>query len=217
MHKAVVISSLVIAIISLSVISIIYLSNTNKTLTMMNASNTFSVTSRNNFVTYQDTFYGIKIQYPSYWHELGFDKGGLVAAFVPPPDKNIKKETGIIENLVILVTKLPPSSSLGLKDYTDSQISTYRTKYQNFHLIRFSPETTSGGIPTFQIEYSYTTSNGFPVNILETFAKNGHEVYTLVYNADSPEYPEFESTMERVMDSFSIAQAAKTTPDLTRL
>ncbi len=53
------------------------------------------------FLTYQDPVYGIKIQYPSDWEKIQFDRNFIVG-FV----SSSRRDSGVLANVMIAVTRL---------------------------------------------------------------------------------------------------------------
>ena len=70
------------------------------------------------FRTYQDPIYGIKIQYPSDWEKMQFDRNFIVG-FV----SSSKRDSGLLPNLMIAVLK-SHSPSTSLSDFGNARIST---------------------------------------------------------------------------------------------
>ena len=70
------------------------------------------------FLTYQDPVYGIKIQYPSDWEKIHFDKNFIVG-FVSPSSH----DSGVLENVMISADQLS-SPTISLNSFGNTRIST---------------------------------------------------------------------------------------------
>jgi hypothetical protein len=101
-----------------------------------NDNNNNSATINPTFSTYENPIYGVKIQYPSNWQKMDFDRhygnNSLpIAGFIPPSEN----DSGLLENLMIVVKKLH-SQNTSLKQFVDSMISSYKSSLHNFQLIK---------------------------------------------------------------------------------
>ena len=74
-----------------------------------NDNNNNSATINPTFSTYENPIYGVKIQYPSNWQKMDFDRhygnNSLpIAGFIPPSEN----DSGLLENLMIVVKNTFP-------------------------------------------------------------------------------------------------------------
>src|SRR6185312_16205417 len=68
----------------------------------------YDISTATSFLTYQDPVYGIKIQYPSDWEKIHFDKNFIVG-FISPSSH----DSGVLENVMISADQLSsPTVSL---------------------------------------------------------------------------------------------------------
>ena len=108
--------------------------------------------AQSEFLTYDNSTYGIRILYPSNWLRLddvyNTGKVNFPARFNFPvtflvDDKNSSiGEDKFIENVMIVIEKLPSFNVL-LDDYTAAQINTLKNDEKNFVLIRSNTTTLS--------------------------------------------------------------------------
>ena len=105
---------------------------------------------RTPFLTYHDPVYGIKIQYPSDWEKIQFDKNFIVG-FV----STSRHDSGVLENVMISSIKLS-SSDTSLNNFGNTRISALESQYPDFHLISSSPFITSTGSPLYKIKFTHT-------------------------------------------------------------
>jgi hypothetical protein len=78
----------------------------------------YNISPATSFLTYQDPIYGIKIQYPSDWEKIHFDKNFIVG-FVSPSSH----DSGVLENVMISTDQLS-SPTISLNSFGNTRIST---------------------------------------------------------------------------------------------
>jgi len=147
------------------------------------------------FQTYQDPAYGIKIQYPSNWEKIQFDRNFIVG-FV----SSSKRDSGLLPNLMISVLK-SHSSSPSLIDFGNARISILESQYRDFHLIISGPFTTSSGSPLYKIEYTHTDDN-LPITTTETWSLKGNEAFMLLANVGTSESSTYMPIFQKMINSF---------------
>src|SRR6266516_3047310 len=152
-----------------------------------NNNNNNSATINPTFSTYENPIYGVKIQYPSTWQKMDFDRhygnNSLpIAGFIPPSEN----DSGLLENLMIVVKKLH-SQNTSLKQFVDSMISSYKSSLHNFQLIELNPLTTPALNSAYKIEYTHS-SNMLMLKTMEVWTIDGDTVYMISYNADSSDF-----------------------------
>jgi len=150
------------------------------------------------FFVYENPLYGIKISYPFGWDKLEFGQSntyGLVAGFAIPrevkPPSEINVSDFILENIMLGVKSITsPSSSSSLatlNGFVNEQVSTYKQRLVNFHIIR-SNTTSIDNNPAYQIQY--TDKDGRATfDTLQIWIMSGNKIYTIIFNADLADYP----------------------------
>jgi hypothetical protein len=162
------------------------------------------------FSTYENPTYGIKIQYPSNWQKMDFDRhygnNSLpIAGFIPPSEN----DSGLLENLVIVVKKLH-SQSTSLKQFADSLVSSYKSNLHNFQLIELNPLTTPALNSAYKIEYTHS-SDMLMLKTMEVWTISGDTVYMISYNADSGDFSNYLPVIQKMIDSFATTTATTNT------
>ena len=148
------------------------------------------------FLTYQDPTYGIKIQYPSNWERIQFDRNFIIG-FV----STSKRESGLLPNLMITVLKShTPTTSL--IDFGNTRISTLKSQYRDFHLVRSGAFTTSPGTTLYEIEYMHTEGI-LPITTTEIWSLKGKEAFMLLANVDTSETSIYMPIFQKMINSFS--------------
>jgi len=159
---------------------------------------TTTIIPRNTFLTYENLAYGIKIQYPSYWQRVDLGRN-IIVSFFPPSEH----DSGLLENLVVGVNRLS-SPYVSLNDFAAARISLYRSQFTDFHLINTSQGVTSTGTPIYKTEYTHSDGR-LAIKTMEVWAIKGTEAFMILYNADTPEYPNLIQIIHKMVDSFGTA------------
>jgi PsbP len=154
------------------------------------------------FSTYENPIYGVKIQYPSSWQKMEFDRHysntSLAIAGFSPPSEN---DTGLLENLVIIVHKLH-SQNTPIKQFADSLVSSYKSNLHNFQLIELNPLTTPALNSAYKIEYTHS-SDMLMLKTMEIWTISGGIAYMISYNADSSDFSNYLPIIQKMIDSFA--------------
>jgi hypothetical protein len=155
------------------------------------------------YQTFQDSAYGIKIQYPQEWEKIQFDKNFIVG-FV----SNSRHDTGVLENLMIAASRLS-SPDISLSDFGNTRISALESQYRDFHLLSSGPIVTSKGLPLYKIEYTHTEGI-LPITTTEMWSLNGKEAFMLLANTDTSETPIYMPIFQKMINSFSSSASTTT-------
>ena len=175
------------------------------------SNNNNSVTINPIFSTYENLVYGIKIQYPSNWQKMEFDRhygnNSLPIAGFSPPSEN---DSGLLENLVIVVKKLH-SQNTSLKQFVDSLVSSYKSSFHNFQLVGLNPLTTPALNSAYKLEYTHSTDM-LMLKTMEVWTINGDIAYMISYNADSTDFSNYLPVIQKMIDSFATTKNIQTKP-----
>jgi hypothetical protein len=169
---------------------------------LSNNSNNSTATINPTYSTYENPTYGVKIQYPSNWQKMDFDRHNSnnslpIAGFIPPSEN----DSGLLENLMIVVKKLH-SQNTSLKQFVDSLIPSYKSKLYNFQLIELNPLTTPALNSAYKIEYTHS-SDMLMLKTMEVWTIEGGIAYMISYNADSSDFSNYLPTIQKMIDSFA--------------
>ena len=156
----------------------------------------YDISTATSFLTYQDPVYGIKIQYPSDWEKIHFDKNFIVG-FVSPSIH----DSGVLENVMISADRLS-SPTTSLNSFGNTRISTLESQYRDFHLVSSGPFITSTGSPLYKIEYTHMEGI-LPITTTETWSLKGAEAFMLLTNVDTSETSIYMPIFQKMINSFS--------------
>ncbi len=162
-------------------------------------------TEQNAFLTYENTTYGIKIQYPAgYGWQLALSNQtsednvyNYIVAFRSPRDR---VSDPVIETVNIAMENLPPEENITLDAYSTFQISDLTQSGTNFDLKESTP-TVLAGIPAYKIVYSEILQQ-VPLQVMQVWAIKDNKAYILTYVAEAPKYSTYLPVVQKMIDSF---------------
>jgi eukaryotic-like serine/threonine-protein kinase len=169
-----------------------------------NSTTATNVTSAN-FLTYENSTWGIKIQYPSNWVKQTSGQGVTFA--VLPNGTNGNNEN----NLQQFLAKLNLTSIAGvptnapLKALADRIVDSYRHLLHNFQIQSYS-NTTLAGNNGIKIVYSYTDPKNTNFNATDIATIKNNRLYVIqYYYVQSSTYQDVLQTLQKMVNSFQIS------------
>jgi tetratricopeptide (TPR) repeat protein len=186
----------------------------NKTLAI-DPKNTFALTNKDailhmlgnnttpgnatNFLEYENSTYGIKMQYPSNWRVEGASNSSIVASFYPQRN-NAGYVMVDIQNLTTNYTPGQYLNSLILGDSAD---------YKGFPDIRFNQNTTNNiilaGHPGYLLNGTFRDPSS---DTLQRFTNIGtiigDKLYSIIYYSPAETYPVYNTIYDQMIKSFEV-------------
>jgi PsbP-like protein len=157
------------------------------------------------FLTYENSTWGIKIQYPSNWVKQTSGQG--VTFVVLPNGTNGNNEN----NLQQFLAKLNLTSIAGiptnapLKALADRIVDSYRHFLHNFQIESYT-NTTLAGNNGIKIVYSYTDPKNTNFKATDIAAIKNNRLYVIqYYYAQSSTYQDVLQTLQKMVNSFQIS------------
>ena len=153
------------------------------------------------FFTYQNSSEGIKIEYPTNWKKMDHADNASIPShtieFLSPLTANDTFQ----ENVFLRIDPFPQD----LRELVVAEVNGFKTHAVNFMLLESMPGVLASN-PAQTLVFKY--SNFLPkLNTLEAMVvltvKN-QKAYAISYVAESSKYPEYLSTVQRMIDSFRI-------------
>ena len=201
---------LLIFSLSFSTITMLYISQHQQAMAQTNTtapSQATNITEQNPFLRYENTTYGIKIQYPAgYGWQLSLSNQtsednvyNYIVAFRSPRDR---VSDSVIETVNIAMENLPPEENITLDAYSTIQISDLTQSATNFDLKESTP-TILAGIPAYKIVYSEILQQA-PLQVMQVWAIKDNKAYVLTYIAEAPKYSTYLPVVQKMIDSFEI-------------
>jgi eukaryotic-like serine/threonine-protein kinase len=155
-----------------------------------------------NFLTYENSTSGIKIQYPSNWTKETSREG--VAFVVLPSGKNDNNnpQQFLAKLNITSIAGIPPNAPL--KALADGVVDGYIHLLRNFQIESYT-NTTLGGNNAIKIVYSYTGTKNTNFKATDIATINKDRLYVIQYNYEqSPKYQSYLQTLQKMVDSFQI-------------
>jgi hypothetical protein len=152
------------------------------------------------FLTYENTFQGIKMQYPSNWTMSVSDLRSYsdIVAFYSP----LQNLSDVFPARIVLsVSKY--SQNISLDEYTNLTVSGLNQS-QNLILNESNPFTLAKN-PAHQIIFSaISPSAPFNFNVMQVWTTIGDKLYILSYEAIAPKFSNNLPTIQQMLHSVEI-------------
>jgi eukaryotic-like serine/threonine-protein kinase len=155
-----------------------------------------------NLLTYENSSYGIKIQYPFTWEkqENGTKQGSVIdAVTLLPPTINSNA------SLDVSIDDISDEKGITLSQYANNSIGDLKQSLKDFKLISSNTNSVLAGLSTYKLIYTHTDENT-TLKDLEFGVMKGDKVYILVYEAGSNEYDKYLPTIQQLINTFQITK-----------
>jgi eukaryotic-like serine/threonine-protein kinase len=195
------IAAMIVLMSSLGVLTQSVLAQKNATTTS-SASSTAAKKTSDNFLTYQNPTYGIKIQYPSDWtvSQTGLRDYTNIVAFYSP--------LGNLSDTIpqqLLLSKTHYSQNIALNDY--SKLVNDTLKQPGIQIVESKSLMLTGGAIAHRVVFIPPAGNApFKPEIMLVWTAKGDNIYTLSYNGDAAKYQTFLPAIEKMIASFEITK-----------
>jgi hypothetical protein len=148
------------------------------------------------FLPYENSTYGIKIQYPSNWtkQESQNQSSNLIVGFNSPPGSAIgylTKEGG---------RQVP--QNISLEQYSNASINVVRQSFPGFNMTE-SNATNLAGIPAHKIVYKSLTPSGREIELMQVWTIKGSKDFAITYGALSKDFATYLPIIQKMIDSFA--------------
>jgi hypothetical protein len=165
--------------------------NVNNIESLLEANDGGGTSDADSFLSYNNSEYGIRMNYPSDWsyQEVQAPTNAAVVPIVHmfPP---ISDDPNAVSFLEIGIEDL--ESHFSIDEYSRSVINGYGESRQNFDLISSNTDGTLSGLPSYQIVFT-DSANGTDRKIMEVGAidVDSNRVYYLFFNTEESRYDPF--------------------------
>lgn len=149
-----------------------------------------------NFLTYENSFYGVRIKYPQEWTKTE-GAMGTVVMFLSPKQNDTDP---FQENLNIIVQPLPASTTLNV--VTEETINQVKQLIQNATIIE-TTDTTLAGVPAYKLVYSGKMRD-YTLKWMQIWAVKNNIMYSITYTAEIDSYSYYLDVIQKMIDSFEI-------------
>ena len=173
---------------------------------------TTGAASVSNFLTYQNSTYGISVQHPSNWikeENHNPTSTGRIVKFSSPVGTSQAGQFSPPASLNIIVgNRLPLSVSL--EQFSAASTNNLRQSFPHFNLLE-SSSTTLGGFPAHKIVYTaIIPSSGLEVKFMQIFTIKDGKDFVITSAALPTDFSTYLPTFQQMIDSFAFIQV--TTP-----
>lgn len=187
------------------------------------------------FITYENSTYGIQMQYPSNWQKIQTEETSKGNNDNDKPIVEFKSPSSIGANLVhkngqvtfmILIHKLPPknmiskmisffdsrrSQEISFEAFVLSHLTNLLTKLPDFHLIKSESGGTTlrDNTPVHKLMYTYRGGGKKGNNVIkdmEILAMKDDEGYIIRYLAQEPIFFDYMPYIQKIVKTFSITK-----------
>jgi eukaryotic-like serine/threonine-protein kinase len=156
-----------------------------------------------NLLTYQNSTFGIKLQYPSNWEkqENGTrqDTQTDIVTFLSPVINSRA-------NLDVSIDDISGEKGISLTQYANQNIADLNQSLPDAKFIASNTNNVViAGLPAYRMVY--TSADGSTIlKTMEIGAMKGDKVYILTYEAAMQEYAKYLPVIQRMIDSFQITK-----------
>ncbi|MDN5846717.1 MAG: hypothetical protein L0H53_10640 [Candidatus Nitrosocosmicus sp.] len=164
-----------------------------------------------NFVTYENTDYGIKIQYPYNWKNIESLDQNAIVTFSAPEIREKKSSTliNIYEPAhVILAVENISSSNLNLNDFTNKYLNRLSTVNTEFQINNITDGTLAGKPAKIIFSKDMDILNRIS-DVMRIFTLSDGVIYRINYAADPQWFSEYMPVAQKMIDSYQIVNQPK--------
>jgi hypothetical protein len=162
----------------------------------------FAQQTATNFITYENSTYGIKIQYPSNWDKqqngTKQDTETDIVTFFPHAGNSNA-------SLDVIIDDISDEKGIPLTQYATDSLSDLKQSLKNFKLIGSTTNNILSGLPAYKSIYTYSGENTIFKDI-EIGTIKANKVYILTYEAGVNEYDRYLPTINELINSFQITK-----------
>ena len=155
-----------------------------------------------NFLPYDNSTYGIKLQYPTSWdkEENGTrqDTETDVVTFSPPAINSNA-------SLDVTIDDISDEKGIALSQYASDGISDLKESLKNFKSIGLTTNNVLAGLPAYKSIYTYVDQNTI-FKDMEIGAIKGDKVYILTYEAGINEYDKYLPVIQELINYFQVTK-----------
>jgi eukaryotic-like serine/threonine-protein kinase len=159
-------------------------------------------TTTTNLLSYENSTYGIKLQYPSSWdkQENGTkqDTETDLVTFYP-------QSTNSNASLDISIDNISDEKGTSVGQYANDGISDLKQSLKNFKLVGSSTNSVLAGLPAYNSTYTYVDGN-VVLKDMEIGTIKGNNVYIVTYEAGINEYDKYLPVIQKVINSLQVTR-----------
>jgi eukaryotic-like serine/threonine-protein kinase len=163
-------------------------------------------TAKESLLSYENSTYGIRIQYPANWTKEEQDSNPAdsvtnIVTLYSPLDSRVDEYS---ENLGVSVENLT-NANITLEQYTDSLTDNYNETLTDFKVIESNTNTILGGNPAYKLVYT-DKEDDINYKTMEIGALVGDKVYFIEYFAEENYYSKYFPTIQKIIESVEVVK-----------
>jgi eukaryotic-like serine/threonine-protein kinase len=159
----------------------------------------FNTSNVEKFETYENSKYGIKIDYPSNW--LKTEPGSTIG--MPPYEQiNVVTFSSPPKNDPVLMVIVANKTAGTLTDFASEEINQHRIIYPDFNLLKLG-NVNLGDNPGYNFTFNASDVNG-KFNAAQIWTIKDNKLFLLVNTVSEDLYNLSWPTIQRMIDSFEI-------------
>jgi len=157
-----------------------------------------TINTTGNFLTYDNSTMGVKIQYPSDWKKV--ESGNNSVRFLSRPPENSSDR--FTSELAISAF---PSHNMSLGEVTSNAINQHTKSLTNFNLLNLQGTNIEGGLGEIGLVYTYVNdTSGITIKGIDIHTLKGDKVYVIQYLVEAAKHTDYLPTIQKMIDSFEI-------------
>lgn len=161
----------------------------------------------NEMLTYENSTYGVRMQYPSAWHKeenvtSGSDNNSMLVDVVKfsSPSKNASDTFS--ESLDLKVDNISDIQPITLAKYANNTIEDLR---KDFKIIELDRNASLSDNPAYKLVYT-GVEEGVNLQALLILTIKGDKAYIISYNAEPTKFSYYLPTLQKMINSFQITK-----------
>jgi eukaryotic-like serine/threonine-protein kinase len=171
-----------------------------------------SISTRPDFLTYVNSTYGIKIQFPSNWdlQEIGniLSNPSIITIIRFTPSLDIDRSLGTDPsdgNTYVDINEQKGFRNMSLDSLMKNNIDIIKNDNttSDFKLISTTTDGILAGQKAYTLVYA-STYNGFKAITMSSVTLYGGKIYSVTFSAEQSKYAEFVQTAQKMFESFKL-------------
>ncbi|MFL6315970.1 MAG: PsbP-related protein, partial [Nitrososphaeraceae archaeon] len=165
-----------------------------------------AVNSNNNFITYENPTYGIRIRYPGDWQKTEhLNANRFWVDFMSPFKKNNPNAFPV--TLSLSVEGLNHTITTTTNEYVNGILNNAKQSLPDFQIIESNPDANMTGISAYKIVYSFLSQDPAAqvhFQSMNIWSVKDKKVYAISYTQAKSLYAAYLPTVQKMIDSFEI-------------
>lgn len=190
---------------TLAVFSILLLASVQIALAQNPVQQKSAVNSNNNFITYENPTYGIRIRYPGDWQKTEHLNANRFWVDFMSPFKNNPNAFPV--TLSLSVEDLNHTITTTTNEYVNGILNNAKQSLPDFQIIESNPDTNMTGISAYKIVYSFLSQDPAAqvhFQSMNIWSVKDKKVYAISYTQAKSLYAAYLPTVQKMIDSFEI-------------